>query len=566
MDMSQYRDMFVAEAREHLGTMGDSILALEKDPADADRIGSLFRNVHSIKGMAASMDFPQIAALAHRMEDLMDRIRKGRLSFDAGAADLLLAGADFLGRMVDDVAEGQSREYDTASLVESLLAHEGTGGKTGEGEAVPGGAPAAAPPAVPESSLSREPVHDAGEGQRTVRVRSELLDRLVNVAGELVTSKNRLTELGEELGEERLRDAVGELARLVRELRSEVMAVRLIPFASICDRLPRMVRDLARQCGKSAVLVIEGKELELDRGILELLSDPLVHIIRNAVDHGIEPPEERAARDKGAEGLIVLSVTREKDHVVVAVADDGRGMDPVKLVASAEAKGLLAPGEGARLTPEEAFMLTCLPGFSTAGAVTDVSGRGVGMDAVLTVMRQAGGSLAIQSEAGRGSRMSLRLPLSVAIIPVLIASCSSRTMALPVTAVVRTVELDRRQFRRGSEGTVFDLDGEEIPVMGLGSLLKLPPARFRGIRIPVVVTDAGGRRTGIVVDRLLGQTEIFVRPLGKPLAAIRGLAGGAILGDGQVIFILDLASLLGPVKGSRRTLQTYPGIAKGGAA
>lgn len=566
MDMSQYRDMFVAETREHLGTMGDTILALEKDPADADRIGSLFRNVHSIKGMAASMDFPHIAALAHRMEDLMDRIRKGRFSFDAGAADLLLAGADVLGRMVDDVAAGQSREYDTASLGESLQAYDGSGGKTAEGEAAPVSAAAAAPPPAPESAPPREPAHDAGEGPRTVRVRSELLDRLVNVAGELVTSKNRLMELGEELGEERLRDAVGDLARLVRELRNEVMAVRLIPFASICERLPRMVRDLARHCGKNAVLTIEGKEQELDRGILEVLSDPLVHIIRNAVDHGIEPPEERAAAGKGAEGRIVLSVAREKDHVVVTVADDGRGMDPAKLVASAEAKGLLAPGESAQLTAEEAFMLTCLPGFSTAGAVTDISGRGVGMDAVQTTMRLAGGSLAIQSEVGRGSRMSLRLPLSVAIVPVLIVSCSSRTMALPVTAVVRTVELDRRQFRRGDGGAVFDLDGEDIPVVGLSSLLKLPPARSRGMRIPVVVTDAGGRRTGVMVDRLLGQTEIFARPLGKPLAAIRGLAGGAILGDGRVIFLLDIASLVGPILGPRRTMQTYAGIAKGGAA
>lgn len=570
MDMSQFRELFVAEARELLGSFGDGILALEKDGANAGVIDSLFRNAHSIKGMAASMDYPEIAGLAHKMEELMDRIRKGKIPFGSGAADLLLAGADILGRLVDGVAEGRSGGIDAAPLIEKLLAYDGEAEKpVGEvpceqramvpKEPAPAGTPPAPLPA-------REPDHDAGERVRTVRVRSDLLDRLVSMAGELVTSKNRLVELGEELGSDRLRDAVGDLSRLVRELRTEVMAVRMMPFSSICERLPRMVRDLARRSGKQAILEIEGREQELDRGILELLSDPLVHILRNAVDHGIEPPAERAAVGKGAEGRIVLKVEREKDHVLVTVADDGQGMDPARLAAAAEEKGLIPPGAGKTLTDQEAFLLTCLPGFSTAGAVTDVSGRGVGMDAVQAAVRRAGGTLAIRSERGRGSAIILRLPLTVAIIPVLLADCSSRTVAVPVSAVQRTVELRRGEIRSEGKRKVFDLDGERVPLVGLGRLLGKAHGQLAGEMVPVIVTDAGGRTVGVAVDRFLGQTEVFVRPLGRPLAKARGLAGGAILGDGRLIFILDLPDLLAPLLRPRPVSTPYPVFGKGGTA
>ncbi|WP_298271679.1 chemotaxis protein CheA [Geobacter sp.] len=556
MDMSRFRDMFVTEAREHLGTMGDTILEMEKAPATPGLVDALLRSAHSLKGMAASMEYPEIAALAHRMEELLDRIRKGAVPFDAGAADLLLAGVDLLGRMVGAVTAGDGVTDDAGPLVEQLIACGAAPEGGGTGNPPPGRVAEGSPPPADVSPL-------AG-GQWTVRVRAEVLDRLMAVAGELITSKNRLATLGEEMGDGRFREAVGDLSRLVRELRDEVTDLRMLPFSTICERLPRMVRNLARRSGKEAVLEVAGKELELDRGLLELLSDPLVHLVRNAVDHGIEPPGERTAAGKGSRGRILLAVSRERDHVVVTVSDDGRGMDPERIVAAAEEKGFIPPGEGERLSRGEAFMLTCLPGFSTAAAVTDLSGRGVGMDAVLAAMRQAGGSLSIHSEPGGGSSITLRLPLSVAIIPVLLAACGSRAVALPVTAVIRTVELERDAIIREGKRRFFMLGEERVPLLALGTLLGIPSSGPAGEIVPVVTSNAGGRMVGLSVDRLLGQTEVFARPLGRPLARARGLSGSAVLGDGRVIFILDLVNLLGPLEGPPRFAFSHAGIAQGG--
>ncbi|RNC72316.1 MAG: chemotaxis protein CheA [Desulfuromonadales bacterium] len=567
MDMSQYRELFVAEAREHLDLMGGDILALEKEAGNAERIDSLFRNAHSIKGMAASMEYPEIAELAHRMEDLMDRVRKGRTPFDAETADLLLAGADLLGRMIDDVAAGGRVVHDAGELVPKLAS---CGIATGGGHSPSPGVMNQASPSPPDIGGAPAAVdtafRDHREEQRTVRVRSDILDRLVNVTGELVTSKNRLAELGQDIESDLFRDAVGELAHLVRELRNDVMAVRMLPFSSICERLPRMVRDLARRSGKEVSLVIEGKEQELDRGILELLADPLVHILRNAVDHGIESPEERAAAGKAHEGRLFLSARREKDHLLVSVEDDGKGMDPRALVASAVAKGLISAGDGEGLSTQEAFMLTCLPGFSTAGAVTEVSGRGVGMDAVQSAVRQVGGAVVIGSEAGHGSRITLRLPLTVAIIHALLVACGSRILAVPVTSIQRTLELDRRHVRAEGRRRVCDLDGETVPLYSLGRMLGDSAARPASEALPVVTTDVRGRTVGLVVDRLLGQMELFTKPLGRPLGSVRGLAGGAILGDGRVVFILDLSMLLAPERRRQQGFIHHAGNGKGGIA
>lgn len=564
MDMSQYRDLFVAEAREHLVRMGDNVLELEKDPANAELIDSLFRNAHSIKGMAASMDYPGIADLAHKMEDLIDRVRKRQSVFDGEAADLLLAGADCLGRLVDEVAEGRSGIVEVGDLANRLLAH---GAAAGIAEP-PAAERAAGSPVsgAPSHAGGAETVPEPEDGQRTVRVKADLLDRLVGITGELVTSKNRLVDLGAEIASEKLTEAAGILARLVRELHDEVMTVRMLPFSTICERLPRMVRDLSRKCGKQVSLEIEGKGNHLDRGILEILTDPLVHILRNAVDHGIEVPTDRIAAGKPSEGRIVISVCREQDHLLVAVEDDGRGMDPRAIIAAAVAKGLISEEAGAKLSPQEALLLTCLPGFSTAAAVTDISGRGVGMDAVQAAIRQVGGTIAISSEQGSGSRVLLKLPLTVAIIQVLLVASSTRTLAVPVTAVQRTVELARHCVTADGERQFADVGGESVPLARLDQLLGLPPDDAPGELVPLLLVDWGGQTVGVAVDRILGQTEVFVKPLGRPLAKLGGVAGGAILGDGRVIFILDLPSLLEPFRWQGFVLDTGLGDEQGGNA
>jgi two-component system, chemotaxis family, sensor kinase CheA len=534
MDMSHYRELFISETREHLRSFSELIVALEKDAQDQENLDALFRTAHSIKGMAAAMGYGEISDLAHKIEDLMDKVRKKVFPFEPAIADMLLEGSDFLDAMVNDIEANVTVERDFAGLVAHLVSYA-PGEKKEPPLREPTGEPAPAP------AEKREAAH---EPRQTIRVRTDVLDSLINVTGELITSKNRLSSIGRGLNSPLLNDALEELNKLLRGLHDEVLRVRMMPFASLSDRFPRIIRDLAQKSGKDVVFEVEGKELELDRGILEQLSDPLVHILRNAVDHGLETATERLACGKKEHGLIRLSVTREKDRVIVAIEDDGRGMDPAGLVASALAKGLIRPEEAKAMPPREALLLTCLPGFSTAREVTDISGRGVGMDAVRTTIRSLGGTLAIDSDVGLGSRITLKLPLTIAIINVLLVKCAHLTLAVPVTSILRTLEIGRSDIVTRGKGKYVSLDGEEIPLASMNRIigLKAPPAT--GPVIPLFIGEVKGHRVGLVVDRFVGQQEVFVKPLGRPLARMKGLAGGAILGNGEVVFILDVANII----------------------
>jgi two-component system chemotaxis sensor kinase CheA len=549
MDMSQYRGLFISESREHLRAIGELVVALESGAADRETIDSLFRAAHSLKGMASSMGYGRIATLAHKMEDFMDRFRRGEVVFTAVAADLLLEGADLIEAMIQDVEQELPGEREIDGLQERLAGYSPTvleepvlpADDVGKSEAI-----AEDPlPAVPitDSGVKQEGRRGGAESQQTVRVRTEVLDHLINLTGELITTKHRLMTVGKDVGLPRLDDAIIDLSRLLRELHNEVVLVRMLPFSAISDRFPRMVRDLARKGGKEAAFEIVGKEIELDRGILEELTDPLIHTLRNAVDHGLEPEDERLACGKSPQGKITLSVSREKDLVVVTIEDDGRGMDPAKLIATAVANGLIEPEEGRLMSPREAFLLTCIPGFSTAREVTDVSGRGVGMDAVRTTVQALGGSMAIESEEGRGSRIILKLPLTVAIINVLLATAGPLTVAIPVPAVLRTLEIRRDMVEVCDAQNIFYLDDEPLPLLSLEGTFGLQPVLRSASAIPVFVSEVKGRRVGVAVDRFIGQQEVFVKPLGRPLDRLKGLAGGAVMGDGQIVFILDIANL-----------------------
>jgi two-component system chemotaxis sensor kinase CheA len=548
MDMSQYKDLFIAEATEHVRSMNEHVVALEKNAGDTEKVDSLFRLAHSIKGMAASMGYDNMAQLAHKMEDLMERVRKGDASFSAGVADLLLEGIDLLNTMILGVEKGGTGGCDIRDIIGRIV---------GFAEVKEEKIGVRAEDMIPEISISvLGELQDAEEGagkpeirqerrepQQTVRVKTEVLDHLINVTGELITNKHRLLMIDRELGSAALTDAVAELAKLLRLLHGQVMKVRLMPFGAIADRFPRVVRDLAKKSGKEAIFEIEGKGIELDRGILEELSDPLIHLLRNAVDHGLETVAERCAAGKTAAGRITLTVRREKNQVVLVVSDDGRGMDPVKLIDSAIERKLVKPEDRLLISPRQAYMLTCIPGFSTASEVTDISGRGVGMDVVRSNVLALGGNLSIESEVGRGSRITVRLPLTVAIIQVLLVTCSSLIVGFPVMRIHRTLELNRGLITNRGKQKVFYLGNEAIPLLSLNRLLEVPFVRFSGDSIPVVVTEMRGRKVGLTVDSFAGQQEVFMKPLGRPLGKLQGVAGGAILGDGRVVMILDTVGL-----------------------
>jgi two-component system, chemotaxis family, sensor kinase CheA len=541
MDMSQYRELFISESREHLRSMNELIVSLEKGDDARAKIDALFRNAHSIKGMAASMGYQDIAELAHKIEDLMDRVRKGVVVFGADVADLLLEGSDVLESMVLDVEQGGTGNRDITGLVQKIGGYNLAEATEAAASLLPR---QAEPPSLSDDASKPVKREKQVASRQTVRVKTEILDHLINTTGELLTNKHRLMNAGREIGSAKLEEALMELSRLLRELYNGVINVRMMPFTAIVDRFPRMVRDLAKKSGKEVAFEIEGAEIELDRGILEELTDPIIHILRNAVDHGLETAAERLACGKPAKGRIRLSVRREKDQVIIVVEDDGRGMDPAKLIASAIEKGLIKPEKGSALSTREALLLTCLPGFTTAREVTDVSGRGVGMDAVKSTMQSLAGTLAIESEPGVGSRIVLKLPLTITIINVLLAEVAGFSVAIPVTNILRTMELRRDLISTLGKQEVFYLEDEALPVVSLRRVLEIPPAPSDREFIPLFMTEIKGHRVGLAVDRFLGQREVFVKPLGRPLAKLNGLAGGAILGDGEVVFILDVANLL----------------------
>jgi two-component system chemotaxis sensor kinase CheA len=444
--------------------------------------------------------------------------------------------------MVSVIENGAGEQPDATSLIERLVSYTPD---SSQGTPPPETTPV---DAGPETAVAAPPQtsHQFRQSDtfKSVRVKTETLDRLVDITGELITTRHRLMDRARRHAGPALNEPLHQLSALLRDLRDEVFKARMLPFAVVAERLPRLVRDLARKQGKEVSLQIEGREIELDRGILEEITEPLVHILRNAVDHGIESPDERVAAGKPPAGVVTMTVARDKDHVDIIVADDGRGMDPARLAQKAVEKKILTPAQAYNIPRQTALMLICAPGFSTAAQVSDVSGRGVGMDVVRTAVHLLGGTLAIDSEAGRGSRFLLRLPITVSIIHALLVECGALTLAFPVNTLSRTIELRRGDIFEEAGRKVFALNGRHIPLMSLNRLLEQPLPKSAGPIVPAVVTEAGGAMAGLVTDRFLGQEEIFVKPLGIPLSRMKKLTGGTITGDGRIVFVVDASTLI----------------------
>ena len=547
MDMRPYRDLFISEAREHLKGMNEITLRLETSAAEQAQIDALFRHSHSLKGMAASMGYDAMAELAHSMEDLMDRVRKRQLPFAAGCADLILEGSDLLEAIVEDVEKEETAPRVVADLIHRLTSFQGAepaqDAKEGSVDTCGDATTDVSGVQIGTGGAIGSTDEPAISGQ-TVRIRSALLDQLVTVTGELVTIKHRLAAIAAAHELSDLSGAVSELSLLLRELHDRVMQARMMPFGGITEVFPRLVRDLARKCGKKITMEIMGREIELDRAVLEEMGEPLVHILRNAVDHGIELPSVRNAAGKPENGTIRIYAFREKDSVVISVEDDGKGMDPAQLVDFAVTKGFIRPENAAALSSSEALMLTCLPGFSTSDKVTEVSGRGVGMDAVNALIRSFGGSLAIESEPGLGSRIILKIPRNIAIITVLLVGCGPFTVGVPLSRIHHLVEVPAEHLTATDGRFILPGADGELSLLDLNELLGLPSRRNDGEPLPALVTEIRGRTVGILADRFSGQQEVFVRPLGRPLSSLRGLAGSAMLGDGSSLFILDINTLV----------------------
>jgi two-component system, chemotaxis family, sensor kinase CheA len=383
---------------------------------------------------------------------------------------------------------------------------------------------------------------DIGGNSRQIRVDLRRLDALMKHVGELVVAKNRLAVLSGDAGDPTLVELSERIARLVSAMQTEVLAARMTPVGEVFERFPRLARDLSRDLGKRIRFDMEGEEIELDRSVLDEIGDPLLHLIRNAADHGIEPPEQRISAGKSAEGRILLSATRERNTVALRVVDDGRGIDRERILAKARQEGV-ATGDSDTLTDDLLVRVLARPGFSTAKAVSGVSGRGVGVDVAMTRVRALGGTLEVRSELGRGSTFLIRVPLTLAIVRALLAEAGGERYAVPLAYVAETVEFDRRAVTAVRDREALVVREQVIPTVHLRDLVSAPARPHLG-RQPTVILEVGERRTALVVDALLGQQDIVVEPFDAPRGMPPFIGGATILADGKPALILDAAALL----------------------
>ena len=506
MDLSKYADLFLSEAREHVAELGGALSELEHTPSSADAIAAAFRAVHSIKGMAAAMGYVVVTERADTMESALEALRSGEEQATRTLLAHMLEESDVLAQDIE--------------LASAQMSASG-----GANSAAAGGEP---PP------RRAAPAH--------VRVRASRLDDLMNLVGEIEIERARMEMEVARVADDRLRETFGSASRLVSELREQVIAARMVPAGQVFERFPRLVRETARALGKEVDFTLDGAEIEMDRSILDRVGDPVMHLLRNALDHGMETPADRESAGKPARGRLTLSAQREAGYVLIRVADDGRGIDRERVLERARSRQLITD-DVTSLEDAELLRVLVHPGFSTATSVTSVSGRGVGLDAVDAAVRALGGAIELRTIHGRGTAITMRLPLSVAIVRALVARVGDEHFAIPFTHVVETVALEPPVHAfRGQPWHTAEIGGSETNVVMLRARLGLPPRIAE--RMPGVCVRAGGRRSVLVVDGFVGQQDVVVKRFDPPRGGAPMFAGATVLGDGSPALIVDVNSLI----------------------
>jgi two-component system chemotaxis sensor kinase CheA len=581
---------FQTEALEHLENIEAAVLVLEHEPLDGDSLALIFRAFHTIKGVAGFLHLVPIQALSHQVETLLDHARNHRLTLDSSMITLILQAKDILQRLVDQITAAIEKGIKPASVipvshiikaVQGVIAtalgtapaaapsaaqtaspapapfasaapaptpapatHDGDGEEESH---VAETAPAAAAAPAPGASASAAISAPKDGGGSTIRVRTTKLDNLMDMVGELVIVQSQLSESGRAAGvgeNTALQQNIAQLQRITRELQHTSMALRLVPIKPTFQKVSRMVRDLASQVGKKVDFITEGEETELDRNVVEQINDPLIHMIRNSLDHGIESEEERVKAGKDAVGKVTLKAYHQGSSIVIELSDDGHGLDPVKILKKARKTGLVR--EDQNLSKQEIQALIFEPGFSTAEKVTDISGRGVGMDVVRRNIEKLRGKVELESELGRGTTFKIKLPLTTAIIDGLVVKVGEDRFILPTTSVKVAIRPEKSQISKiKGKAEVLDLRGKTIPIVRLSERFNIETEvqnTWDGI---VVIIETFGKPFGLLVDDMLSKQEVVIKSLGGMMKNVAGVAGGAILGDGTIALILDPSGLIG---------------------
>ncbi len=576
---------FLIESYENLDQLDRDLVALEQDAEAGPTLSGIFRTIHTIKGSCGFLGFAKLESVAHVGESLLGRLRDGDLALGPDVTTGLLSMVDAVREMLGQIEHiGNEGEKDYSQLVQRLVALQesrltGTPGQLAHRPAAAAQQPTPAAqsaanlsPSGPgratadassfasldnafaarsdqefDAELGDDSTH-RGVADRTIRVDVGLLDKLMNRVGELVLARNQILQSTSMLSDAAFLSTSQRLNLITTELQEGVMKTRMQPIGNIWGKFPRVVRDLAVQCGKQVRIEMEGKDTELDKTIVEAIKDPLTHLVRNSVDHGLESPEVRRDQGKPAEGRLLLRAFHEGGQVNIEITDDGAGLNLERIRQKAIERGLVSADQALRMNDREISQLIFTPGFSTAAKVTNVSGRGVGMDVVKTNIEKIGGTVDIQSRAGQGTTIKIKIPLTLAIIPALIVTCDGDRFAIPQVSLLELVRLEGQQARQGIERLhgvpVYRLRGNLLPIVNMRSELGLA-ARTSGESqhddiINIVVLRADDRQFGLVVDSINDTEEIVVKPLSKQLKGIPVYAGATIMGDGKVALILDV--------------------------
>lgn len=521
-DISKYKDLFLSEAKEHLKAMNKSLLKLERSPGKLELINNIFRETHSLKSMAATMDYNDTARLCHAMEDVLDGIKKKKIKPDK-CIDIIFNCFDTLEVSIKEISKGRE-ELDTDMLVkklEALFEEDQRQDKSKD-----------------KSKRVENGTEDSfTEKVSSIEVKVERLDTLMNLAEELLINKMRLDIIKEEHQNPELTAAIDTLGRFVDDLQYNVMQSRMVPMGFVFNRFPRMVRDLAKKQRKEINLHMEGSDIELDRAVIDEIGEGLVHILRNAVDHGIETPEKRRKVGKPAQGNIKLTAREAKNFAIIQIADDGAGLDEEDIRKIASKKKILSP-----TATREEIIGSIFSGISTTKQVSAVSGRGFGLNIVKEKIDSVGGTIKVKSESRKGTTFEMKIPLTLAIIKALFVIVESKIYAIPLASVDRIVSVRRQDIKGMLDDEAIILNKEELPIIRLGVLFGLLPSALD--KQPIVIVQDDKEKFGLAVDALMNVEEIVIKPLNKLVRENKYFSGCTITGSGEVVLILDVANLM----------------------